>query len=60
MSRKGHLPHIVVITGEPLSPILASLAFRNRRIYRLPIYFAQYELIEAVKNIGAEDALDNA
>ena len=56
-NRKGHLPHIVVITGEPLPSRLASLALGTGDIDCL-YHFALYELIEAVKFIGAEDALE--
>lgn len=56
-NRKGHLPHIVVITGEPLPSRLASLALGTGDIDCL-YHFALYELVEAVKNIGAEDALE--
>ena len=54
-NRKGHLPHIAVITGEPLPSRLASLALGTGDIDCL-YHFALYELIEAVKDIGAEDA----
>ncbi len=56
-NRKGHLPHIVVITGEPLPSRLASLALGTGDIDCL-YHFALYELIEAVEHIGAEDALE--
>lgn len=56
-NRKGHLPHIVVITGEPLPSRLASLALGTGDIDCL-YHFALYELIESVKHIGAEDALE--
>lgn len=56
-NRKGHLPHIVVITGEPLPSRLASLALGTGDIDCL-YHFALYELIDAVKTIGAEDALE--
>lgn len=56
-NRKGHLPHIVVITGEPLPSRLASLALGTGDIDCL-YHFALYELIEAVKVIGAEDSLE--
>lgn len=56
-NRKGHLPHIVVITGEPLPSRLASLALGTGDIDCL-YHFALYELVDAVKSIGAEDALE--
>lgn len=56
-NRKGHLPHIVVITGEPLPSRLASLALGTGDIDCL-YHVALYELIEAVKAVGAEDSLE--
>lgn len=56
-NRKGHLPHIVVITGEPLPSRLASLALGTGDIDCL-YHFALYELIEAVINSGAEDSME--
>lgn len=56
-NRKGHLPHIVVITGEPLPSRLASLALGTGDIDCL-YHFALYELIDAVKAIEAEDAFE--
>lgn len=54
-NRKGHLPHIAVITGEPMPSRLASLALGTGDIDCM-YHFALYELVEAVKAIGAEDA----
>lgn len=56
-NRKGHLPHIVVITGEPLPSRLASLALGTGDIDCL-YHIALYELIDAVKAIGAEDSME--
>lgn len=56
-NRKGHLPHIVVITGEPLPSRLASLALGTGDIDCL-YHIALYELIEAVKASGAEDSIE--
>lgn len=56
-NRKGHLPHIVVVTGEPLPGRLASLALGTGDIDCM-YHFALYELIDAVKNAGAEDSLE--
>ncbi|MCM1029444.1 MAG: NgoMIV family type II restriction endonuclease [Pseudoflavonifractor sp.] len=56
-NRKGHLPHIDVITGEPLPARLASLALGTGDIDCL-YHFALYELIEAVTASNAEDALE--
>lgn len=54
-NRKGHLPHIVVVTGEPLPSRIASLALGTGDIDCV-YHFALYELINAVKASGAEDA----
>lgn len=54
-NRKGRLPHIVVVTGEPMPSRLASLALGTGDIDCL-YHFALYELIEAVKATGAEDS----
>ena len=56
-NRKGHLPHISVITGEPLPSRLASLAMGTGDIDCL-YHFALYELIEAVRKTGAEDSAE--
>lgn len=56
-NRKGHLPHIVVVTGEPLPGRLASLALGTGDIDCM-YHFALYELIEAVKATGAEDSIE--
>ena len=54
-NRKGHLPHIVVVTGEPLPGRLASLALGTGDIDCM-YHFALYELIDAVEKSGAEDS----
>lgn len=56
-NRKGRLPHIVVVTGEPMPSRLASLALGTGDIDCL-YHFALYELIEAVKATGAKDSLE--
>ena len=56
-NRKGHLPHIVVVTAEPLPSRLASIAMGTGDIDCV-YHFALYELIHAVKQAGAEDALE--
>lgn len=56
-NRKGNLPHIVVVTGEPMPARIASLALGTGDIDCV-YHFALYELIEAVKEIGAEDAIE--
>lgn len=54
-NRKGHLPHIVVVTAEPLPSRLASLALGTGDIDCV-YHFALYELIDAVKSTGDESA----
>ena len=56
-NRKGHLPHIAVVTGEPLPSRLASLALGTGDIDCM-YHFALYELIEAVNATGAEDSIE--
>ncbi len=56
-NRKGNLPHIVVVTGEPLPARIASLALGTGDIDCV-YHFALYELVAAVEKIGAEDALE--
>lgn len=59
-NRKGHLPHIVVVTGEPLPSRLASLALGTGDIDCV-YHFALYELLEAVRKYarnGREDILE--
>lgn len=54
-NRKGRLPHIVVVTGEPMPSRLASLALGTGDIDCV-YHFALYELVQAVQDIGAEDS----
>lgn len=56
-NRKGNLPHIAVVTGEPLPGRLASLALGTGDIDCM-YHFALYELIEAVRKSGAEDSIE--
>ncbi len=56
-NRKGHLPHIVVVTGEPLPSRLASIALGTGDIDCV-YHFALYELLDAVKDAKADDAID--
>ena len=56
-NRKGHLPHVVVCTAEPLPGRLASLALGTGDIDC--VYHAcLYELVDAVNSVGSEDAKD--
>ncbi len=56
-NRKGHLPHIVVVTAEPMPNRLASLALGTGDIDCV-YHFALYEFIRAVKDVGSEDAVE--
>lgn len=59
-NRKGHLPHIVVVTGEPLPSRLASLALGTGDLDCV-YHFALYELLDAVReygNQGREDIIE--
>lgn len=59
-NRKGHLPHIVVVTGEPLPSRLASLALGTGDLDCV-YHFALYELMDAVKaycSQGREDIIE--
>lgn len=56
-NRKGHLPHIMVVTGEPLPSRIASLALGTGDIDCV-YHFALNELIDAVRDTDAEDACE--
>ena len=56
-NRKGHLPHIVVVTGEPMPSRIASLALGTGDIDCV-YHFALNELVDAVKEANAEDATE--
>lgn len=56
-NRKGHLPHIVVVTGEPMPVRIASLALGTGDIDCV-YHFALKELVEAVNDVGAEDSIE--
>lgn len=56
-NRKGHLPHIVVVTGEPLPSRIASLAMGTGDIDCV-YHFALYELVKAVEQTEAEDSIE--
>lgn len=58
-NRKGHVPHIVVITGEPTPGRIASLAFGTGEIDCV-YHFALPELVEAVQNDKSDDEVLNA
>lgn len=54
-NRKGHLPHIVVITAEPLPNRIASLALGTGDIDCM-YHFALPELKQAIEAVGSDDA----
>lgn len=56
-NRKGRLPHIVVVTAEPMPGRLASLALGTGDIDCV-YHFALYELNEAVKEYGLDDSAE--
>ena len=56
-NRKGHLPHIVVVTGEPLPSRLASIALGTGDIDCV-YHFALYELVATLKDLNMEDAAE--
>lgn len=56
-NRKGHLPHISVVTAEPMPNRIASLALGTGDIDCL-YHFALPELMKAVDEVGSEDAIE--
>ena len=56
-NRKGRLPHVVVVTGEPLPSRLASLALGTGDIDCV-YHFALPELIGSVDDLAMEDTAD--
>ena len=56
-NRKGHLPHIVVVTGEPMPARIASLALGTGDIDCV-YHFALNELVDSVNEVGAEDSIE--
>ena len=56
-NRKGRVPHIVVVTGEPLPSRLASLALGTGDIDCI-YHFALYELMDAVREYGKDGRED--
>lgn len=56
-NRKGRLPHIAVVTGEPLPSRLASLALGTGDLDCV-YHFALYELMDAVKDYGKDGRED--
>jgi hypothetical protein len=56
-NRKGRVPHIVVVTGEPLPSRLTSIALGTGDIDCV-YHFALTELTEAVTEVNDEEALN--
>lgn len=56
-NRKGRLPHIVVVTGEPMPSRIASIALGTGDIDCV-YHFALYELVETIRQIGNEDSIE--
>lgn len=56
-NRKGRVPHIAVVTAEPMPNRLASLALGTGDIDCV-YHFALYELEQAVYEFGSEDSVD--
>lgn len=57
-NRKGNLPHIMVVTNEPLPSRLASLALGTGDIDCL-YHCALYELLDAVREFGSENGRED-
>ena len=56
-NRKGRLPHIVAITGEPLPNRIASLALGTGDIDCV-YHFALYELKQSLADLKREETLE--
>ena len=56
-NRKGRLPHIAVITAEPLPSRIASIALGTGDIDCV-YHFARYELQATLQELGLENALE--
>ena len=54
-NRKGHLPHIVAVTAEPMPSRIASIALGTGDMDCV-YHFALRELKEAIERIGSEDS----
>ena len=57
-NRKGRLPHITVITGEPTPSRISSIALGTGDIDHV-YHFALHELLDTVKDLGMSDAEDS-
>jgi hypothetical protein len=56
-NRKGRLPHVVVVTGEPTPSRLSSLALGTGDVDCV-YHFALPELVAAVKELDNEDSVE--
>jgi hypothetical protein len=56
-NRKGHLPHIVVVTAEPMPSRIASIALGTGDVDCV-YHFALKELEQAIGTIGSEDSTE--
>ena len=56
-NRKGRLPHISVVTGEPMPSRIASLALGTGDLDCV-YHFALSELVEAMNEIGGDDRIE--
>ncbi len=56
-NRKGRLPHVAVVTGEPTPSRIASIALGTGDI-DCAYHFALEELVETVRDLGFADAQD--
>jgi len=56
-NRKGHLPHIMVVIGEPLPSRIASLALGTGDIDCV-YHFALPELLDTVRDAGLDDSYE--
>ncbi len=57
-NRKGRLPHVVVVTGEPMPSRLSSLALGTGDIDCV-YHFALPELVSTIQELGNEDTMDS-
>lgn len=56
-NRKGHLPHIVAVTAEPLPTRISALALGTGDLDCV-YHFALNELVDAIQSIDNQDQLD--
>jgi hypothetical protein len=56
-NRKGHLPHVLVVTAEPTASRLSSLALGTGDLDCV-YHFALYELLSSTKELNFTDAYD--